>query len=510
MKRLIYKFLIVCIMLVLAVSTITITENIAATYSFSFTGPTQASSGDTLTYTITANGLTGNVKLSGSNVTLSANQTWVEKNTVTITAKVNGFPASVTATPVELTDNDYNIVTLSPRTIEISEKKVQVTPPPTVQPSQPETSSGQTNGGTQQGNGSSNQGGTSNQGQSSSPQPSNQGQGSGTQSNNQGTSQNQQTRPQNNSQVNKQTNNQGSSQTNNQNEIKSSNNYLKNLQVNVGTLSPEFYRETYEYTVDNIIEDDIEISAEAEDEKAIINGVGTVALNGGENRINIEVIAENEQARTYTIIVNKLEQVVESDMRLNSLQIQTINENNLFEDLDIGFNKEILDYETTVEDNVTDLSVLATVDKEGIIVDVDGDKNLKEGENIVTITLTNQNENNSELNDDNESNREINDNENDENENNNGNNNQNNNENSESKTNEDVVEKTVYTIKVNRKAKPIVEVSSNKVSNNQIIAGILLVLVTVGLVMIAITTHIRKSNEKNELKKKTKDKNKKI
>lgn len=454
MKRFICRTLIILIMLAVAVSTINIMQNAAATYSFSFTGPTQANNGDTLTYTITANGLTGNVKLSGTNVTLSVNQTWVEKNTVTITAKVTGFPASVTATPVELTDNDYNIITLSPRTIEISEKKTPVTPPvtqPTVPEEKPEnqgqTGGGQTSsqGGNKQGSQTSNQGVTSNQGKSTNNNSS--------QTNNGGKVQ-----------TNSQSNNQG-----NQSVTKSSNNYLKNLQINVGTLSPEFYRETYEYKVDNIIEDDIEITAEAEDEKAIINGIGTIALTGGENRINIEVIAENEQSRTYTIIVNKLEEVIESDVRLQSLQIQTINEENLFEDLDIGFNKEVLDYETTVEDNVTDLSVLATVDREGIIVDVEGDKNLKEGENTVTITLTDQNKvenNESEINIENEINE------------------------------DNTVQRTVYTIKVNRKAKPLVEVSSNKIDDNKIIAGIILVVLVIGLIMISVMTHMQRVKNK--------------
>ena len=298
MKKLFYKILIICFALVLITNIINITENFAATYSFSFTGPTQANLGDTLTYTINANGLTGNVKLSGSNVSLSASQTWVERNTVTITARVTGFPASVTATPVELTDNDYEIVSLDPRTISISQKQTAppVTKPDTNNGGGQSQNSGQTNNQGQTGN----QGQNSNQGQSSNAgQSSNQGQGSNAgQSSNQGqsnvgtNSSNKNTGSQPKTQT---TNNQGN---NNQSVTLSSNNYLKSLQVNVGTLNPEFYRETFEYTVDNIIEDDIEVTAEAEDEKAIINGAGTIALVGGENRINIEVVAENQQART--------------------------------------------------------------------------------------------------------------------------------------------------------------------------------------------------------------------
>ena len=45
----------------------------AASYSFNFTGPSEATSGQTVTLTITANGLTGKVNLSSTNASLSTN-----------------------------------------------------------------------------------------------------------------------------------------------------------------------------------------------------------------------------------------------------------------------------------------------------------------------------------------------------------------------------------------------------------------------------------------------------
>lgn len=470
MRKIFSKIMIIILMLFMITSIIKITENIskAASYNFNLTGASTANLGDTLTFTITANGLTGNVKLSGSNVSLSNSQVWVEKNTVTFTAKVTGFPASVTATPIELTDNDYNIISINAITKTITE--IPTSKPQEQQ--QPETNSG---GQTANQGGSSNPG--TNQGQSSNvptpPTTSNQG------SNSSGTNQNYGTNS--NSSHNQGTTSQV--QTNpgvtSEGEIKSSNNYLKNLQVSVGTLNPEFYRETFEYSIDNIIEDEIEITAEAEDEKAVINGIGTIALIGGENRINIEVIAENEQVRTYTIIINKIEEIKESDIRLNSLEIQTINEKNEFNDLDIGFDKEQLDYRVTVDDNVTDLSILATVEEEGIIIETEGDKNLKEGENTVTITLTNQNEIIDQANIEN-----------------------NNEENSVSS--ENINSKTIYTIKVTRKAKPIVEISNSvyEMQKKKIIAGIILAVILISLTSIAVILHIKKKNQRKYKKKK--------
>ncbi len=503
MKRLIKKILIILMTLTLVVCTIKLTENIsrAANYTFNLTGNSKANKGDTITFTVTGNGLTGNVKLSGNNVSLSNSQVWVEKNTVTFTATVTGFPASVTATPIELTDNEYNIVSLGAITRTITEIEKTVPPSNTggqgsssnPQTNQGETTSPQTNQGSTT-NPQTNQGVTTspqtNQGSTTSPQT-NQGGTTSTQTN-QGST----TKPQSNqgSKNNPSSNYSQNPSVTSDGQIKSSNNYLKNLQVNVGTLSPEFFRETYEYTIDNIIENEIVITAEAEDEKAIINGVGTIALSGGENIINIEVIAENEQARTYTIKVNKVEEIKSSDLRLESLEIETINEANEFENLDIGFNKDTLDYRITVEDNITDLSVLATVDKEGIIIETEGEKNLKEGENIVTITLSNQNGTENSLNQNEIEGSEDNSNQDDDGEN-------------QTINGSNIKEETVYTIKVTRKAKPIVEISNNvyEMKQKKIIAGVILGILIIALIIIIVINLKKKGNRKKEkLKRKVK------
>ena len=417
----------------------------AAEYNFNFTGDTVANIGDTVTLTITANGLTGNVKLSSSNATLSDSQKWVERNSVSITARITGFPATITATPVELTDNDYNIVSIAPKTITIKEKT----------PSKPqgEQNNNQGNSGNQ--GGSNNQGGSSNQGTTN-----NQG-NSGNQNNNQGTqivkpnnNSNPNNSPHNNGQVgqsNPSSNNSGNF-NNGENTVKSSNNYLKSLTVSLGTLKPEFFRETYEYNIDNIIENEIEVLAEAEDEKAVVNGIGTIALNEGKNVINIEVIAENNQARTYTINVNKKENLKESDLRLKTLEIQTINEKNEFKNLNIDFQKDKFNYSLEVEDDITDLSVLPTVEKEGIIFEITGDKNLSEGNNELKIILTKQ---------------------------------------------DDPAVRTIYTINVNKKAKPIVEVGTKpKISTNWVLIIMAIVVVAATIIIAIIMIYKNKKKDK--------------
>lgn len=375
----------------------------AASYSFNFTGPSEATSGQTVTLTITANGLTGKVSLSSTNASLSTNSVWVEKNSVNVTATITGFPAKITATPSELTDNEYNIVSISSKTITINQKQTS-----SGGSGSGNTGSGSTGGSNQGGNsggssgsnagssggtsggGSSNSGGSTSgsgtSGGSSSNRPSSGGNSGSTSRPQTGTSSTQSpdgTYVPNDSNIDD-----GS--------VKSSNNYLSSITLNAGNLSPEFYRETFEYTVDNLPEDtlELEINATAEDERAHISGLGVVSLNPGENRIQIEVTAENENVREYVLIVNRKQDLVESDLRLTTLEISQINKNGEFSTLEIPFDKETFEYNVEVDNDIVDLDVNPTVEKEGILVETTGEKNLKDGENIVSITLTAQNDEN--------------------------------------------------------------------------------------------------------------------
>ena len=369
------------ILILIVILIVFIKNNVkAASYSFNFTGPTEATSGQTVTLTITGNGLTGKVNLSSSNATLSTSSIWIEKNSVNITAKVTGFPAKITATPSELTDNEYNIVNISSKTITINQKQTS-------------TGGSGSTGGTNQGGSSS--GGTSNSGGTSSGSgQTGGGSSSGTNKPSSGGSSTT-TKPQTGT-----SSTQSPDQTVVPNEsniddgnVKSSNNYLSSISLNVGNLSPEFYRETFEYTVENLPEDitEIEVNATAEDERAYISGLGVISLEPGENRIQIDVTAENENVREYVLIVNTKDELLEADLRLEELQISQIDKNGEFKPLDIQFDKETFEYTVDVENDIVDLDVNPTVQREGIIVETSGEKNLKDGENIVRVTLTAQN-----------------------------------------------------------------------------------------------------------------------
>lgn len=93
-----------------------------------------------------------------------------------------------------------------------------------------------------------------------------------------------------------------SSNSSTTNKTFSTNNYLKSLSVDNKTLSPDFNKDTLEYTVIFNEEDEIiKINAEKEDDKATIAGLGEQKLDLGKNKYEITVTSEKGTTRTYTI-----------------------------------------------------------------------------------------------------------------------------------------------------------------------------------------------------------------
>lgn len=89
------------------------------------------------------------------------------------------------------------------------------------------------------------------------------------------------------------------------------NNDLSSLEVVDHQLSPEFNANITSYTVDvdsNI--STVELKATAKESTSSVEGTGTQSLKTGLNTFNITVTSENNQTKTYTIIVNKKHQTI--------------------------------------------------------------------------------------------------------------------------------------------------------------------------------------------------------
>lgn len=120
---------------------------------------------------------------------------------------------------------------------------------------------------------------------------------------------------------------------------KSSNNYLKSLSIKGYSISPNFDKQTINYEIkETIKESTLEISAEADDSKATISGIGKVNINAGENDIKIDVKAENGTTRSYIIKV-KADLLVENKTT-NTEVVENIASNTIINEAKQESNKQ--------------------------------------------------------------------------------------------------------------------------------------------------------------------------
>lgn len=171
---------------------------------------------------------------------------------------------------------------------------------------------------------------------------------------------------------------------------KSSNNYLKSLSVDNYKIYPDFDKQTENYEIkEELNVDSLNIKAEADDEKASVSGIGIVKLNSGENKIRIDITAENGTVRTYFIKVIKS---TKKNLYLKSIKIneKTSTNNEIIKEISISpsFDSKVYNYSAVVENYVDNVEVNATTDLENTTISVSGNENLKVGTNEIIITVS--------------------------------------------------------------------------------------------------------------------------
>ena len=109
---------------------------------------------------------------------------------------------------------------------------------------------------------------------------------------------------------------------------KSSNNYLKGISVKDLKLTPQFDKQTIDYTIEEELDvDSIEISADLDDSRAKISGTGIIKLEPGENNIRIDVTAENGTVRTYHIKATRKGQKTTTENKEENTDVNGSQEN---------------------------------------------------------------------------------------------------------------------------------------------------------------------------------------
>lgn len=185
--------------------------------------------------------------------------------------------------------------------------------------------------------------------------------------------------------------------TNSDTNQKSSNANLSNLGIKPNDFSGfKAATTTYNVTVPVDVEE-VEVYATAQDSKAKVSGTGKKQLEKGQNTATVTVTAEDGTKKTYTINITRKEDSEENEEETNTEEIQAEGLSELkIGDLKLSPNFETNVYEYTVkyigEDTKLDINAIATNPE--YIVEITGNEDLKEGENIVTILVSDADGNN--------------------------------------------------------------------------------------------------------------------
>ena len=186
-------------------------------------------------------------------------------------------------------------------------------------------------------------------------------------------------------------------------EVKSEKSSNANLD-NLGIKPYDFYgfeEDILEYTIEVPEKTEkIEIYAEVQNKNATVTGTDEVELVLGKNTNEVVVTAEDGTAKTYVINVirdndeyNYQKKIGNSgvykniDKGLETLEIEGL-------ELDKKFNTNIYEYTCEIDDfNVTDIEVKGVSTDSEYEVEIIGNTDLKEGKNIITILVSDDEEN---------------------------------------------------------------------------------------------------------------------
>lgn len=191
---------------------------------------------------------------------------------------------------------------------------------------------------------------------------------------------------------------------------KSKNANLKNLGIKPNDFKG--FKEgttSYNATVPNNVEQ-VEVYATVQDSKATVTGTGNKKLNVGNNKLDVVVTAENGTKKTYTINVTREEETQEPENttpeETNTVEEQpeenteSSQERNSASDLiklevsgfslTPAFSPDVYSYTLNMNTELTSLDVIAEGASHEVSVDIVGNTDLKDGENIITVLVYNE------------------------------------------------------------------------------------------------------------------------
>lgn len=155
-----------------------------------------------------------------------------------------------------------------------------------------------------------------------------------------------------------------------------------------------FKRDNTSYTVEVPNElTEVEVYAEAVNPDAKITGTGKVTLQEGENTVNIEVTApDGTTKKTYTLIITRTSNATEEP------EEPTDNEEKVFglsqllvkgQNLSPKFSEDVYEYTIGLTEDLSSLDIEPLASDENATIEIAGNENLQNGENIITILVSN-------------------------------------------------------------------------------------------------------------------------
>ena len=154
---------------------------------------------------------------------------------------------------------------------------------------------------------------------------------------------------------------------------------------------------TYNVTVPEDVES-VEVYATAQDSGATISGTGTKTLQNGANALNVVVTAEDGTTKTYTINVTREgeEETEEEQPEENAEEVKNGLSNITIANLELSpsFDTNVYEYTVKYVGEDTSLDIETVVTDPNYAVEVLGNEDLKEGENTITILVSDSEGNN--------------------------------------------------------------------------------------------------------------------
>ena len=161
-----------------------------------------------------------------------------------------------------------------------------------------------------------------------------------------------------------------------------SNALLKSLSIDGYDMYPEFNKNTTMYYVSIPLDvKSLEINAETEVESSKIKKSGDSSLVKTENTIYVTVTSKDNTMKRYTIIATKQK---DNGLKLSELTIEGAELNPSFSENKYYYNTNI---ELIKSDEIPPLNIIAKSNSDTAEIEILGNSNLTEGENLITILL---------------------------------------------------------------------------------------------------------------------------